>query len=167
MILIKLKLLEWLKSKNIHEVRSIHDLATFYRRFIKGFSTLMAPITNCMKKGEFKWSKATAIAFTEIKEKMTQAPILQFPNCSKLFEVFCDASGIGIGSVLSQEGHPIAYINEKLNKGKQKYFIYDKELYAVVQSLSHWRHYLLPRKFILNSDHQALKYLNSQKKLGA
>ncbi|MFG1569991.1 Ty3/Gypsy family RNase HI domain-containing protein, partial [Staphylococcus aureus] len=84
---------------------------------------------------------------------------------SKVFEVACDASGVGIGGVLSQEGHPIAYFSEKLNEAKQRYSNYDREFYAVVQSLRYWRHYLLPKDFVLFSDHQALRFLSSQKKL--
>ena len=79
----------------------------------------------------------------------------------------CDASGIGIGGVLSQEGHPVAFFSEKLNDAKQRYSTYDKEFYAMVQALHYWRHYLLPREFVLYSNHQALRYLESQKKLSA
>lgn len=158
---------EWPEPTNIHEVRSFHGLATFYRRFIRGFSTIMAPITNCMRKGEFTWNKSASKAFEDIKRLMTEAPVLKLPDFSKVFEVSCDASGVGIGGVLSQEGHPIAFFSEKLNDARQKYSTYDKEFYAVVQALKYWRHYLLPREFVLYSDHQALKFLNSQKKLGA
>lgn len=114
--------------------------------------------------GEFTWTPAAA--FQSIKEKLTNAPVLRLPNFSKVFEVACDASGVGIGGVLSQEGHPIAYFSDKLNEARQKYFPIDKEFYAIVQALRHWRHYLLHREFVLHSDHQALQYLNSKKRLG-
>jgi hypothetical protein len=82
-----------------------------------------------------------------------------------MFEVECNASRIGIGEVLSQERHPVVYFSEKLNKAKQKYLTYDKEFYAMVQDLRYWCHYFLPQEFVLYSDHEALHYLNSQKKL--
>ena len=77
----------------------------------------------------------------------------------------CDASGIGIKGVPSQECHPIAYFSEKLNDAKQKYSTYDKEFYAIIRALWHWRHYLLSPEFVIYSDHEALRYLHSQKKL--
>ena len=98
---------------------------------------------------------------------MTEAPVLWLPNFFKPFEVACDASEVGIGGVLSQEGHPIAFFSEKLNDAKLKYSTYDKEFYVVVQALRYWRHYLLPQEFVLYLDHEALRFLNSQKKLNS
>lgn len=152
---------EWPESSNIHEVRSFHGLATFYRRFIRGFSTIMAPITDSMKKWEFVWSKSAVKAFAKIKEKLIHAPVLVLPYFGKLFEVTCDAFGLGIGGVLSQDGHPIAFFSEKFNEAKKKYTTYDREFYVVVQAVRYWRHYLLPKEFVLYSDHQALQYINS------
>ena len=156
---------DWKAPTNIHEARSFHGLATFYRRFIRNFSTIMAPITDCLKKGEFRWTPSAQKSLETIKELMVQAPILHLPDFSKIFEIACDASGIGIGGVLSQDGHPIAYHSEKLDSSKLNYSTYDKELYALVQVLRHWRHYLLCKEFVLYSDHEALKWLNSQKKV--
>ena len=82
-----------------------------------------------------------------------------------MFQVDYNASGTTIGVVLSQEGKPIAYLNEKLNDVKRMYYVYDQEFYAIVQALKKWRHYLLPKEFVLYTDHQALQYLNSQGEL--
>jgi len=160
-------IVEWSEPLNIREVRSFHGLATFYRRFIRNFSTIMAPITNCLKREDFELTKAAAKAFWEIKERMTEAPVMRLSDFRKVFKITCDASGVGIGGVLSQEKHPVAYFSEKLNDAKQRYSTYDKEFYAVVQALRYWRHYLLPQEFVIYSDHEALKYLNSQKKLNS
>ena len=99
-----------------------------------------------------------------MKEKVTEQPILTLLDLNNVFQVDCDASGIAIRAVLSQEGRPVAYFSEKLNDAKRKYFVYDQEFYAIVQALK-WRHYLLPKEFVLYTDHQALQYLNSQGKL--
>ena len=157
-------ILEWPVPSTLQELRSFHVLSTFYGRFIRSFSTIMAPITDCMKKNQFVWTKATTKAFEEIKKRLTKALVLQLPDFSKVFEVACDALNVGIGGVLGQERHPIAFFSEKLNEAKQKYSIYDKEFYVMVQTLRYWCHYLLPKEFVLYFDHEALKYVNSQKK---
>ncbi|XP_072986675.1 uncharacterized protein [Typha latifolia] len=86
----------------------------------------MSPIIACLKKGDFHWSKAADKAFEEIKKKMTIAPVMRLLDFSKAFEVECDASGIEIGGVLSQECHPIAYFSEKLNEAKKKVGVENK-----------------------------------------
>ena len=155
----------WPTPTTITEVRSFHGLASFYRRFIKGFSSLMAPITECMKKGSFGWTRAAHDAFEKLKTKLCEAPVLALPNFDKLFEIDCDASGVGIGAVLMQDQRPIAYFSEKLNGSRKNYSTYDKEFYALIRALDHWSHYLRPKQFVLHSDHEALKYLNGQHKL--
>ena len=120
-----------------------------------------------MKPGLFIWTNAANKIFEEIKSKMVNPPILRLPDFEKVFEVACDASHVGIGAVLSQEGHPVAFFSEKLNGANKKYCTYDLEFYALVQTIRHWQHYLSYKEFVLYSDHEALRYLNSQKKLNS
>lgn len=86
---------------------------------------------------------------------------MALPDFDKTFELDCDASGLGIGGVLSQEGCPIAFFSEKLNGAKLKYSTYDLEFYAIIQAIKHWSYYLAYKEFVLNIDHEALKYINS------
>jgi len=95
----------------------------------------------------------------------TETPVIRLSYFLKAFEVTCDASGLAICGVLSQENHLVAYFSEKLNNVRQRYSTYDKKFCAVVQTLRYWRHYLLLQEFVLYSDHEALKYLNSHKRL--
>ena len=148
------------------KVRSFHGLASFYLRFVKDFSSIATPIIEVIKKDVgFKWGEEQEKAFQFIKEKLTHAPLLALPNFAKNFEVECDASGLGIGQVLMQEGRPIAYFSQKLSGAALKYPTYDKELYALVRALETWQHYLWPKEFVIHTDHETLKYLKGQHKL--
>ncbi|KAK1692672.1 hypothetical protein QYE76_009369, partial [Lolium multiflorum] len=156
----------WPTPMNVSQVRSFHGLAGFYRRFVPNFSTIAAPLNDLTKKGVvFEWGAAQDHAFDELKRLLTSAPLLALPDFNKKFEIECDASGIGIGGVLMQEGRPIAYFSEKLSGAKLNYPIYDKELYALIRVLEVWQHYLWPKEFIIHSDHEALKYLKAQSTL--
>ncbi|XP_062115055.1 uncharacterized protein LOC133829215 [Humulus lupulus] len=157
---------EWPTPTTIGNVRSFHGLASFYRRFVKNFSTIAAPLTEVIKKNViFKWGEAQEEAFQLLKYKLTHAPLLALPNFSNTFEVECDASGIGIGAVLMQDGRPLAYFSEKLSGAALNYPTYDKELYALVRALETWQHYLWPKEFVIRTDHESLKHLKGQHKL--
>ena len=131
------------------------------------FSSLAAPLTDLLKTTPFEWTALAERAFQQIKLALTSAPVLCLPDFNKLFDVATDASGSGVGAVLSQDLHPVSFFSEKLSKPRSRYSNYDRELYAVVQALKLWRHYLLHREFTLYSDHEALCFLHSQKKLSA
>ncbi|XP_066374968.1 uncharacterized protein, partial [Miscanthus floridulus] len=132
---------------------------------VKAIKDWPTPTNVSQKDVPFKWGNEQDQAFNELKTKLCEAPLLQLPDFGKTFEIECDASGIGIGGVLLQEGKPIAYFSEKLNGPHLNYSVYDKELYALVRVLEVWQHYLLPKEFVIHSDHEALKYLKSQGKL--
>ncbi|KAK1602062.1 hypothetical protein QYE76_017105, partial [Lolium multiflorum] len=156
----------WPTPTNVGQVRSFHGLAGFYRRFVKDFSTIACPLNELTKKNvPFVWGKAQQKAFDELKKRLTEAPLLALPDFSKTFEIECDASGLGIGGVLMQNGKPVAYYSEKLDGARLNYPIYDKELYALVRVLEVWQHYLWPKEFVIHSDHESLKYLKSQHNL--
>ncbi|XP_071928102.1 uncharacterized protein [Coffea arabica] len=159
-------ILEWPTPTNVSQVRSFHGLASFYRRFVKDFSTIAAPLNETIKKNVgFQWEKEQEESFNKLKDLLTSAPILALPNFDVTFEVECDASGIGIGAVLHQNNRPLAYFSEKLSGGALNYPTYDKELYAVVCALEVWQHYLMPKEFVIHTDHESIKFLKGQGKL--
>jgi hypothetical protein len=125
----------------------------------------MAPIIERMKAGKFSWSEVSTEAFGLIKLKLTTAPLLVLPDFEVPFELHCDVTKVGIRVVLRQGGKPVAFFSEKLSGSRFNYSTYDVEFYALVQSLRHWNSYLAYSDFILYSDHEALKHLNSQDKI--
>jgi len=96
-------------------------------------------MTELLKGKSFEWSAQAHLAYAEIKKRLTSAPVLELPNFSKIFEVECDTFKVQIRAVLSQEKRPLAYFSERLNGAKRKYSTYDKEFYAIVWALEHWR----------------------------
>jgi hypothetical protein len=123
----------WPVPTTVTQVRSFLGLAGFYRRFVKDFSTIAAPLHELTKKGTtFTWAAAQQDAFSVLKDKLTHAPLLQLPDFNKTFELECDASGIGLGGVLLQDGKPVAYFSEKLSGPSLNYSTYDKELLALI-----------------------------------
>lgn len=122
-------------------------------------------MTEITRSKIFKWTPQAQQAFDELKLQLSSTPVLVLPCFQEMFEVECDASGVGIGGVLSQQTRPVSYFSEKFNDAKRRYSTYDKEFYAIVRALDHWQHYLISKEFILHSDHEALKYIQGQHKL--
>jgi len=152
---------DWPTPKSVSEVRSFHGLASFYRRFVKDFSTIAAPVIEIVKKSVgFKWNDEQDEAFNLLKDKLCSVHVLALPDFTRAFEV---ESGIGV--VLMQDKRPIVYFSEKLNGAALNYPTYDKELYALVRTLETWQHYLWPKEFVIHSDHESLKHLKGQGKL--
>ena len=95
---------------SVGEIRSFHGLAGYYRRFIENFSKIAKPMTELLKKDtKFKWTKECEASFQELKKRLTIAPVLILPDIRKDFQVYCDASHLGLGSVLMQDGRVVSY----------------------------------------------------------
>jgi len=156
----------WNPPTTVHEVRSFLGMAGYYRRFIPDFSRVAKPITTLLKnQTKFVWSHECEQAFQTLKRLLTTAPVLAQPDIEKPFDVYCDASGIGMGCVLMQEGRVIAYASRQLKPHEENYPTHDLELAAVVHALKIWRHYLLANTCHLYTDHKSLKYIFTQAEL--
>lgn len=159
---------EWAIPRDKTEVRSFLGLASYYRRFVKGFSKVAAPLTALLKgkSDSIEWTSDCDSSFLNLKNALTSTPILTIMDPLKGGIVLCtDASDLAIGAVLMQEGRVLAYESRKLNSAELNYPIHEKELLAIIHSLKVWRHYLLGIKFKIETDHQSLRYLSTQPNL--
>ena len=107
------------------EFRGFLGLTGYYRRFIRAYGTLAKPLTELLKKGEFKWTEQAQLAFDSLKKAMTTAPILALLDFESTFVVESDPSSTGIGAVLSQQGCPIAYFSKALGPKYQALSVYE------------------------------------------
>jgi hypothetical protein len=159
-------ILEWKSPTTVHQVRSFLGLAGYYRGFIPDFSKIVKPITGLLKNDtKFDWSSKCNEAIEQLKVLLTTAPVLAQPDIEKPFDVYCDASGSGLGCVLMQEGRVIAYASRQLHRHDEHYPTHDLELAAVVRVLKIWHHYLLGNICHLYTDHKSLKYIFTQSEL--
>ncbi|KAL5569846.1 hypothetical protein UlMin_026421 [Ulmus minor] len=158
--------ISWPVPTNVTEIRSFLGLAGYYRRFVEGFSTLAAPLTALTKKDRrYEWTDKCERSFQELKKRLTSAPILVLPTDVTDFTVYCDASRIGLGAVLMQNGRVIAYASRQLKVHEKNYPTHDLELAAVVFALKIWRHYLYGARCQIFTDHKSLKYIFTQREL--
>ncbi|PNX97560.1 retrotransposon-related protein, partial [Trifolium pratense] len=155
--------LQWPVPKNVKGVRGFLGLTGYYRKFIANYGNIAKPLTELTKKDGFQWNTAAEEAFQRLKLAVTSAPVLALPNFNLPFEIECDASGKGVGAVLMQLKHPIAYFSKAFASSKLSKSAYDKELMALVLAIQHWRHYLLGRRFIVYSDQKSLRHLLQQR----
>lgn len=154
--------LAWPTPSNLKQLRGFLGLTGYYRRFIQGYASVASPLTDLLKKDSFKWNEHTQLAFEELKQALTTAPVLRLPDFTKPFVLETDASGLGIGAVLSQAKHPIAFFSKKLSPRMQKQSAYVRELYAISEVISKFRHYLIGHQFIIRTDQKSLKALSDQ-----
>jgi hypothetical protein len=162
---------DWPVPSNVSHVRSFLGLANYFRKFLPAYAIVTAPLIKLTRKGLVwgpdTWTQECQEAFDKVKNDLTKAPTLTTPDYSKPegFEVICDASTVGIGSVLTQNGLPIAYESRKLTDTEKNWTTGDQELWAVIHSLKIWRCYLEGIKFTVVTDHNPLTHLQTQPNL--
>ena len=157
---------KWKPPRNVTEVHSFLGLAGYYRRFVKGFSMIAAPMTRLLQKNvKYEWSEKYQGSFEKLKAFLTEALVLTQPTCGKEYVIYSDASLNGLGCVLMQQGKVVAYASRQLKPHEKNYPTHDLELAAIVFAVKIWRHYLYGEKCFIYTDHKSLKYLPSQREL--
>ena len=147
---------EWLAPTSVSEIRSFLGLAGYYRRFIENFSKIVKPMTALLKKDtKFHWTEECEASFQELEKRLTTAPVLILPDIRKDFQVYCDASRLGLGGVLIQDGRVVSYASRQLKPHEKNYATNDLELAAVVHALKTWRHFLIGNHCEVYTDHKS------------
>jgi hypothetical protein len=157
------EVMNWKPPTTVRQIRSFLGLAGYYRRFIPDFSRIAKPITELLKKeAKFVWGQKCEDAFHTLRQHLTTTPVLAQPESNKPFDVYCDASGTGLGCVLMQDNRVIAYASRALRPHEQNYPTHDLELAVVVHALKMWRHYFMGTHCNILTDHKSLKYIFTQ-----
>jgi len=152
----------------VRDVRAFVGLASYYRKFVKGFATIAEPLTRLTSKQmHFEWTPEAQAAFKALKQALMEATSLAFPIPNVTCILDTDASEVAIGAVLSQKidgtERPIAFFSRAIKETQRKYCTTRRELLAVVCAVQHFRHYLFGIKVILRTDHYSLKWLRTFK----
>lgn len=142
---------------SIKELQSFLGVINYYRRFIPNFSKVALPLTNLTKKGvKYFWSTNCVEAFEELKALLKNKVVLKYPDFTKPFHIFTDASNYALGAVLCQGEYPVAFASKTLIPAETRYPTIEKELYGIVWAVEHFRCYVYGTKFVVYTDHKPL-----------
>lgn len=155
---------QWPTPSSVKDLRSFLGMAGYYRKFVKNFRLISKPLTNMLRKGElFIWTPTTKEAFQTLIQALISTPVLAMPDFSKQFIIETDASELGIGAVLQQNGHPVAYVSKALGVKSRGLSTYEKECLAILMAVDHWRSYLQYSEFVIRTDQKSLTHLDDQR----
>lgn len=131
--------------------RSFHDLAGYYRKFVQHFAVIARPLYDLLKKGSlFVWTDAHSSAFAALKSALMSTQALALPDFNKSFQIQSDASKSGVGAVLLQDGHPLAFVSKSLGPRTRGLSTYDKEYLAILVAVEQWCSYLQHNEYHLH-----------------
>ncbi|KAK1661786.1 hypothetical protein QYE76_049945 [Lolium multiflorum] len=153
----------WPAPHSPRALRGFLGLAGYYRKFIRDYGLIAAPLTRLLRRDGFAWDDEATAAFEALKGALTTGPVLQMPDFTRPFILDCDASGVGFGAVLHQGDGPLAYFSRPFAARHLKLAAYEQELIGLVQAVRHWRPYLWGRSFRIRTDHYSLKFLLDQR----
>ena len=159
---------EWPIPTCTEDIQQFLGLATYYRKFVKNFAQIAAPLYRLSeKKKAWIWNEECEVAFDTSKKKLTSAPILAFPDFTEAFILDADASSCGLGAVLAQstggKEQVVAFASRTLTKAERRYCATRREMLALVWAIRHSRPYLYGKPFMVHTDHSSLKWLQSFK----
>lgn len=154
---------DWPTPTNVKQIRGFLGLAGYYRKYVKNFRVIAKPLTQLLcKDTPFIWTEAQTAAFQMLKHALSFAPCLALPDFSAPFHIETDASATGIGAVLLQNGHPLAFVSKALGPKNQGLSTYEKEYLAILVAVDEGRSYFL-QGIDIHTDQQSLKHLNEQR----
>ena len=156
-------IMNWPQPATLKQLRGFLGLTGYYKRFVMNYGKITKPLTDMLKKIAFQWMEQGSRAFEELKQAKVTALVLALPYFSKEFTIETDACGQGIGAVLMQERHPIAFISKALVEKHQSLSVYEKEMLAILFAIKKWEPYLINHHFVVKTDHQSLKCLLEQR----
>jgi hypothetical protein len=155
---------KWSVPTTAKEIRSFLGITGYYQKFIRHYGVISRPLTNLLRKGTlFVWTTIEEEAFQTLKQALISAPVLALPDFSKEFVIETDASDKGLGAVLMQAGHPLAYVSKALGPKTSTLSVYEKEYLAILLAVEQWRPYLQMKEFVICTDHKSLTNLNEQR----
>ncbi|WVZ92756.1 hypothetical protein U9M48_038799 [Paspalum notatum var. saurae] len=155
--------LDWPTPRSVRALRGFLGLAGYYRKYVRDYGAIVAPLTQLLRKDAFAWSPEATDAFQRLKTTLTTAPVLALPDFTQPFVVECDTSGAGCGAILHQGAGPVAFFSRPMAPRHQGLAAYERELIGLVQAVRHWRPYLWGRSFQVKTDHYSLKFLLDQR----
>lgn len=138
-------------------------MCNYYRQFVPNFAKCAVPLTDLLKKeNKFEWCNKQKDAFEELKKQLVDFVVLNQPVLDQNFELRTDASGVGCGAVLVQNGKPVAFASKRFSEADTKKCTTERELLAVIWAVNKFHHFLAAKEFVLKTDHEAIKWLRNK-----